>query len=180
MPIAPSDLQIRYSVPTATQGNQIAGNAGSSHGGWLSTTPIIDSTLDNLFPDVTGDENASLHVDYKCLFVVNNHATLTLQRATAWLYSEVAGGANCAFAGDGKGWTINGSPAIQAAVIPNKDTAPIGVTAFSLATTKATGIVLADVPPLSCIAVWLRRTSTNSVAQTNDGCVLRVEGDTSQ
>lgn len=41
---------------------------------------------------VTGDENAASDVEYRCIFVHNNHATLTLQGVVVWLSAEVAGG----------------------------------------------------------------------------------------
>lgn len=180
MPIATTDLGWYYSVATATAGDTTVGTAAGSLGGFLSTTPFVDATLDNLFPDQTGDENANLVVDYKCLFFVNNHPTLTLQNAVVWIYSQVAGGANNAFATDQKGWTAKGSTVAQAASIASKDTAPVGVTAFSLATTKASGLPIGNIPPLSCAAVWIQRTGTNAPAQVNDGVSLRCEGDTSQ
>lgn len=180
MPIASTDLVYQFSVPTATQGNQTLGNAATSHGGWLSTTLITDAVLDNIFSDVTGDENASSNVDYKCIFLVNNHATLTLQRAVVWLFSEVVGGANGAVALDNIGILPKASNAQQATIITGKNVAPVGVTTFSTATTKSAGLTIGDIPPGNCAAIWLRRTATNSVAQVNDGVSIRAEGDTSQ
>lgn len=180
MPIAPTDIALNYSVSSATAGNTTAGTPASSLGGYLSTTAMPDAVLQNLFPDVTGDENANQHVDYKCVFVVNNHATLTWQRVVIWISSEVAGGANIAYAADGKGQVPKASAALQGATIPNKDTAPTAVSAFQTGTSKATGLPIGDIPPGACLAVWLRRTDTNSAAQYNDGVSLRLEGDTSQ
>jgi hypothetical protein len=180
MPIASTDLIFKLSVATGP-GNSTAAvtpaDAGSL-GGFISTTPITDATLDNLFPDVTGDENAADNVDYKCIFIHNSNATLTLQRAVAWLAAEVAGGANTAIAVDNIGATSVSSSTAQAASIPNKNTAPTGVGPFSSPSTKATGISLGDIPPGEVVAIWVQRTATNSAAQNNDGVTIRVEGDT--
>jgi hypothetical protein len=178
MPISSSDIRVRYSVTTGTVGNTSPGTAAGSHGRYISTTDLPDATLNNLFPDVTADENAAQNVDYKCLFVTNLHPTLTLQRAVIFFVNEVAGGSDMALALDNVGVVLNGQSAIQATTIANKNTVPSGVTAFSTPTTKATALAIGDIPPGRCIGVWVRRTARNSPAQDNDGATLRVEGDT--
>ncbi len=178
MPITSTDIVFRYSVTTGTAGDTTAGTAAGSHGLYISTTVILDASLANLFPELTGDENAALTVDYKCLFVRNSHPTLTMQRTVVWMVSEVAGGADLAIALDNIGVTPAGQTAAQAAQIANKNTAPVGTTAFSTPTSKGTGLVVGDIPPNSCIAVWVRRTAKNSSAQANDGATLRVDCDT--
>lgn len=177
MPIASTDILYKFSETTGP-GNTNPGAAGTSLGGFISTSQVPDATLDNLFPDVTGDENAADNVDYQCVFVHNNHATLTLQRAVAWVPAEVAGGSNCAIALDGLGVTALGSSSAQAATIADKNTAPTGTGAFGTPTTKAAGLSIGDIPPGSVAAIWVRRTATNSAAMNNDGATLRVEGDT--
>lgn len=178
MPIASTDIRFKYSVTTGSAGNTTAGTAAGSNGRYISTTDLVDATLQNLFPDVTGDENAAQNVDYKCIFVHNAHPTLTLQRTVVWLVSEVAGGADTAIALDLIGVVPVGQGAPQAATIASKNNAPTGTTAFAAPTTKATGLAIGDIPAGSCIAVWVRRSAKNSPAQNNDGVTLRVEGDT--
>lgn len=178
MAIASTDLLYKYSVTTGSAGNTTAGTPAGSNGKYISTTPIADATLDNLFDDVTGDENAASNVDYKCLFIHNNHGSLTLQNAKVWMVSEVSGGANTAIALDNIGVVAVGSSSAQAAIIANEDTAPSGVGSFSSPTTKSAGLAVGDIPAGSCVAIWVRRTATNSAAQNNDGVTLRIEGDT--
>lgn len=178
MPIQSTDLLYKYSVTTGAAGNTAAGTAAGSLGKYVSTTVLADATINNLFPDVTGDENAAQNVDYKCIFVHNNHATLTLQRTVVWLASEVAGGADVALALDLIGAVPVGQAAPQAATIVDKNTAPTGVTAFASPASKATGLAIGDIPAGSVIAIWVRRTARNTAAQNNDGVTIRVEGDT--
>lgn len=178
MPIQTADLLVKYSVTTGAAGNTTVGDAAGSHGKYISTTLITDAALNNLFPDITGDENAAQNVDYKCIFVHNNHATLTLQRTVVWLVGEVAGGADTAIALDLIGVVPVGQTTAQAATIADKNTAPVGTTAFAAPTTKATGLAIGDIPAGSVIAIWVRRTAKNTAAQNNDGMTLRVEGDT--
>lgn len=178
MPIQIADLLIKYSVTTGAAGSTEPGDAAGSHGRYISTTPIADAALNNLFPDITGDENALQNVDYKCIFVHNDHPTLTLMRTVVWLVGEVSGGADTSIALDLIGAVPIGQAAPQAATIADKDTAPVGTTAYAEPTTKATGLDIGDIPAGSCIAIWVRRTARNSAAQNNDGMTLRIEGDT--
>jgi len=177
VPIATSDILFKHSVITGSAGNSTAGTAAGSLGKYISTTALTDATLNNLFDDVTGDENAASDVEYRCFFVHNAHATLTLLAPVAWVSSEVAGGAEMAIGVDTTAASAIGSASAQGLEIADEGTAPSGVT-FSAPTTKGTGLALSDIPAGECKAVWVRRTAANTVAVTNDGATLRVEGDT--
>lgn len=185
MPIASTDLLYKYSVVSGSAGNTVAaGAAGSYLGKYISTTQIVDATLDNLFPDITGDENAASNVDYQCIFIHNNHATLTLQNAVVWLAAIVAGGANNALSVDPTAASAVGSASVQALTIANKNTAPVstGVSpaalVFTSPTTKSAGLAMGNIGPGQVRGIWVQRSATNSAAQNNDGCTIRVEGDT--
>lgn len=179
MPIVSTDIRYRYSVVSGTAGNLVAtGGPGTSRGRHVSTTPLPDGGLNNLFPDITGDENAAGNVDYQCIFVYNSHATLTLKAAKVWIASEIAGGALAALALDNIGVTALGANVTQATEIPGKDSAPAAVSVFSTATTKGSALLIGDMPPGTVRAIWIRRTATNSGATANDGVTIRCEGDT--
>jgi hypothetical protein len=177
MPIASTDLLFKYSTKIGAAGNTTAGTAAGSLGKYISTTPLQDAVLDNLFDDVTGDENAAGDVEYRCFFIHNNHGSLTLQRAVVWISSEVAGGANTAIGLDPAGINVLGDSDPQAATIATEQDPPTGV-AFSAPASKATALEIGDIPAGSVAAIWVRRTATNSAAQNNDGVTIRVEGDT--
>jgi hypothetical protein len=179
VPIATTDLHLRLSIKTGTAGNQAAQpDPNQSLGKYISTTDMVDATLNNLFDDISGDENAASTVDYRCIFIYNAHATLTLLSAVVWLSAEVAGGANAAIAVDNVAASVIGATAAQADQIVNETTAPSAVSAFSSPTTKAAGLALGNIAPGQCRAIWVRRTATNSAALNNDGVTVRVEGDT--
>jgi hypothetical protein len=180
MPIASSDLLWKLSIKTGSAGNSAAQpDPNASLGKYISTTQITDNTLNNLFDDISGDENAASTVDYRCIFVHNNHGSLTLQAPKVWLSAEVSGGANIAIATDNTAASAIGSASAQADQIANETTAPSAVSAFSSPTTKGTGLSLSDLPPGQCRAIWVRRTAANTAALNNDGVTLRIEGDTS-
>lgn len=176
MPIVTGDLLWKYSVKTGSAGNSTASSAAASLGKYISTTAFPDATLNGLFDDISGPENAASTVDYRCVFLHNNHASLTLQNAVLWM-GEVANGANAAIAVDTTAASAIGSASAQAAEIANETTAP-GGQSFSSPTTFGTGLSIGNLAAGNCRGIWVRRTATNSAAQNNDGVTLYVQGDT--
>lgn len=177
MPIAPSDLLFRLSIKTGSAGNTTASAPATALGKYISTTAITDASLNNLFDTISGPENAASDVEYRCFFVLNNHATLTWQAPTVWISGETAGGASAAIGLDPAGVTPKGQAGAQAASIATEQDAPAGVT-FSAPVSKGTGLVLPDIPAGSCAAIWVRRTAANTAALALDGVVISIEGDT--
>lgn len=178
MAITSGEILFKFSIKTGAAGNSTAGTAAGSLGKYISTTQITDATANNLFDDISGDENAASTVDYRCMFVHNSNASLTLTTPKVWISSEVAGGASVAIAIDNIAASAIGSASAQADQIATETTAPTGVGAFSSPTTKAGGLSLADLPNGQCRAIWWRRTAANSAALNSDGATIRVEGDT--
>lgn len=179
MAITQSDILWKLSVTSGSAGNSTSGTPAGSLGKYISTTQLSGTTLNNLFDDISGDENAASTVDYRCIFIHNAHASLTYQSPVIWISSEVSGGASIAIAVDGTAASAIGSASAQAAQIANETTAPTGTGGFSSPTSKATGLSLGSIAAGSCKAVWIRRTAANNAAINNDGVVLAVEGDTS-
>jgi hypothetical protein len=181
MPIISTDLLYKFSVKTGYAGNSTAGTAAGSLGKYISTTQIADNTLNNLFDDVTGDENAASDVEYRCIFIHNAHDSLTLQNAVVWLQSEVSGGASIAIAIDNIEASLIDSESDQADEIADENTAPgPGVGSFSSPTSKSSALSLGDIAAGQCRAIWIRRTAANTSPKNNDGVTLRVEGDTAE
>jgi hypothetical protein len=172
MAITATDILWKFSVAAAA-GNTTAGTAATSLGDQVSTTQITDATLNNLFDDISGAENAASEAEYRCIFVHNAHATLTLQNATVQVLSQTAGGASADIATDNIGNVAVGSASAQAATVANEDTAPSGVSAFG-----AGPLSIGDLGPGQVRGVWVRRTAANSAALNPDGAILRVSGDT--
>ena len=177
MPIAASDIKYKLSVTTGPGNTNAQADPNLSLGEFMSSTEITDATDNNLFDDISGDENAASDVEYRCFFVHNDHATLAWQSVVAWLSSEVAGGANAAIAIDGVAASAEDSATAQADEVVNESTAPSGES-FSAPTTKGTGLSVGTLNAGFCRAIWVRRTATNSSAQNADGVTIRCEGDT--
>lgn len=179
MAIVDTDILVKLSVTTGSAGNSVAqGNPNLSLGKYISTSQWVGGTLHDLFDVITGDENAASVVDYRCVFIHNNHATISWLIPVIWISAEVSGGASVAIGVDPAGVTAIGASSAQAALIATELIAPSGVS-FSSPTTKATGISLgASIPAGSCVAVWIRRTAANTAAIDADGATFSYAGDT--
>lgn len=179
MPIASSDLLFKLSIKTGSAGNSAAQpDPNASLGKYISTTQLSGTALNNLFDDISGAENAASTVDYRCVFVHNSHATLTLTSAVVYVTSEVAGGASVAIATDNVTASAIGSASAQADQVATETTAPSAVSAFSTPTTAATGLSLGSIPAGQTRAFWVRRTAANTSAVNADGATWNVTGDT--
>lgn len=176
MPVLNSDILFKLSVTTGTSGNSLPqGNVNNSLGRFISTTQIVNSTINNLFDNISGDENASSGVDYRCFFVHNSNSSGTLYSTVIWTSGQVAGGASFDLGLDPSGNTAIGS-SNQAVTIAAETVAPVGVT-FSNPVSKSGGLSIGDLSPNQCRAVWIRRTAANTSAVNNDGGTLRISGD---
>jgi hypothetical protein len=171
--IIASDIVKRLSVAAAA-GDTTAGTPATSLGDQVATTVITDATLDNLFDVVTAAQAAAGHIDYRCFFVLNNHATLTATSATVAVLSQTANGASITIALDDIAVSAKGSASGQAATIANETTAPTGVGSFG-----AGPLSIGDMAPGEVKGVWVRRETTAGAAALNpDGAVIRVACET--
>lgn len=186
--IVSSDILFKLSAPGASAGNATSGTAGDSWGNYISTTQISNTPLDNLFVDITGAQNAASQVDYACVFIHNNTSSgNSMLNTVAWLPQSlfVAGGANIALAADTFAASAIGASSQQAVKITANTNAPAGVSGWVSPTNTApsfpsytNGIQLGTIAPGFCIAVWIRRSATNSAPVNNDGFTLEVDLDT--
>jgi len=175
--ISSSDLEYRYSNPAASAGCQLDQDSPSaSLGRYVSNSVWSGGSANDLFADISGDENADNVANYVCLFVVNKHATLTLTTTKLWLTAQVAGGASIAIGVDVTGPSALATTTQQAATISDNVSPPIGVS-FSAPTSKGAGVLLGDIGPGQCRAFWIRRTAAASSALDDDGFDIRFEGE---
>ena len=165
--IAPSDIQWFLSNPTAGTGFSGTGTPGASLGKYMSTTQVfnqVPAPLDNLFLDLTAAQNSALQVDYQCVFMMNNTATGNfMHQPFVWLPLQfyTPGGVNLAVGKDPTGPVPFNQAAAQAVSIITNTTAPTGVSQYFSATNVYTsGLLVPDIPPQYCIAIWVQRTAT--------------------
>ncbi len=180
MPIQSTDLLYKLSVTTTPGNTNAQSDVNLSLGEFMAVTQVTTNVDNNLFDDVSGDENAASDVEYRCIFAHNAHASLTLQNAKAWFSAEVTGGCNAAIGLDTTAASINNNATAQALEVANESTAPSGVS-FSSPTSKATGLDLASTLVAGYVkGIWVRRTATASAAKNADGVTIKVEGDSAE
>lgn len=168
------------------RGTTTAGSAGDSTaqanpnlwlGKYAATTAWAGGSLNDLFDNISGAENAASTVDYRGLAILNNNTANALQNPVIYISAETAGGASIAVGVDTTAASAKGSASAQLLTIANETTAPAGVS-FSSPTTIGTGLALSDIPVANVKGVWVRRTAANTAALSADGVTLAVTGDT--
>jgi hypothetical protein len=176
---------IVYLLSSTSVGSGFSGTstAGSSLGKFC-TTSVISASLDNVFLDLTGAQNAASQVDYQCVFIQNNTASgNSMLNTTVWIPTASDNNVytHHAFAIDPTGVTAQASASPQAVTIANNVTAPLylgnPLTWVSPSATSSGGTNIGSVAPARVFAVWLRRTATNSVPFNSDGFTLEVDFD---
>ncbi|MET0419416.1 MAG: hypothetical protein ABW022_25665 [Actinoplanes sp.] len=176
MPIAGSDIIFRLSV-VAAAGDATAGTPAGALGDQVSTTTITTAQLNSIFDDVSGAEAAAGDVEYRCIFVLNNHASLTLTGANVYIVSQTSGGGLIELGLDPIAVSAKASASAQAATIANESTAPASVTFSS--PTSGSPLVIGDMAPGTVKGIWMRRTVTAGAGALNpDGVIIGVAGDT--
>lgn len=126
----------------------------------------------NLFDALTSAEAAAGDIEYRCFYVHNAHATLTMLSTRSFIPTNTSSPDTLLEIGVGVA-AVNGT---ETSVV-NESTAPAGVT-FSSPTDYASGVALGDIPPGQHRAVWLRRTVTASAASATDVSTVRTQCDT--
>jgi hypothetical protein len=156
MSITSTDIHYRLS------GGASNTNPTASIGGAKSST---DAGA-NIFTDVSSIDAGAGEVDYRCVYVHNAHASLTLIGANLTVPANTPSPTTDIAVGIGAS-ALNGT---EAAVV-DVHTAPAGVTFGSSA-------ALGDIPAGQSRAVWVRRTVNAGTAAAADTFTLRVTGDT--
>lgn len=162
MPIISTDIKYKLSGGAANADPLLSiGGAKSS----------VDSST-TIFDDVSSAEASAGDVEYRCVYILNTHATLAYQAAKVWIQAQTpSGDTDVAI-----GLAAAGLNAAETAVA-NENTAPVGVT-FSAPSSFAGGLSLGSIPAGQYYGVWVRRTVNAAAASASDSFTLRVQGDT--
>jgi hypothetical protein len=175
--ITSAEILLKRSVVAAAGNTTAQPDPNASLGDQVSTTQWAGGSVNDLFDDVSGAENANSDVEYRCIFVHNTNGANVLENAVVWLQNEVAGGATIAIGADPTAASAAGAGAAQAVTVADENTAPAGV-AFSSPTTAGSGVSLGNIGVGQVKAFWIRRTAANTVALSGDGVTIAVTGDT--
>jgi hypothetical protein len=163
MPIVSTDIHYRLSGGAANTVHD------ASLGGAKSSTQVGA----NIFDTVTGDEAAAGDVEYRCIYIHNNHGSLTLENAVVWIDANTPSPDTVVAIGLGTA-AINGTEQ----TVANESTAPTSVT-FSTPANKAGGLAIGNLPAGQHKSLWIRRTVSAAAAAVNsDTFSIRTAGDT--
>lgn len=162
MPITASDIVFRLSGGV----NNTAQNAS------LGDAKSASAATASLFDDVSGPESTAGATDYRCVYVHNNHDTLTLQAPKVFIAVNTPNTGTAVSIGVGTS-ALNGAESL----IANELVAPTGVT-FSAPSVVGTGLALGDIPPGQHRAVWIKRVVNQNTSASSDGFTLSVTGNT--
>lgn len=162
MAIIASEIQYRLSGGAANS------DPNASIGGAKSSTAIAST----LFDDVSSAEASAGLVEYRCFYVHNANATLTLLSPKIWIQTNTPSATTTVAIGLG-----SSAQGDTEQTVADETTAPVAVS-FTEPADFAGGIVLGDIPAGGHRAVWVRRTVNAGTAAIADSFTLRVQGDT--
>lgn len=167
MPIISTDIVYRLS---GGSGNT---DPNASLGGVKSST-AIGAGLHNLFDVVSSAESSAGDTEYRCFYVHNAHATLTMQNSVIWIQSNTTSADTSIEIGLGSS-AVNGTEQ----TVANESTAPTGVT-FSAPSSFGTALSIGNIPAGQHKAVWIKRiVNAAAVAYNSDTATITVQCDTS-
>lgn len=168
MPIISTDIKYRLSGGAANS------DVNAALGGAKSSVEVTSASLHNLFDIVSSAEALAGDIEYRCIYVHNGHATITLKNAKVFIQTQTPSPeTSFAIALDGAG--LNGT---AEGPVANENTAPSGEV-FTAPADYASGLSLGDLAPGQHYAVWVRRTIDATCDAANaDSAVLRAQGDT--
>jgi len=173
MAIAETDLIWRLSggASNTDPAAALGGAMSTAAGGIITKT----KTFNSIFDDISGAEAAAGDVEYRCIYIHNEHATLPLTSAKVWIEANVANAKDMIDIG----LDLGGKDA-TADTIANESTAPDPAVTFAHdCLSYATGLALGDLAAGEGYAIWIRRTITAGMTADDDEFfTLKIQGDT--
>lgn len=169
MPIVATDIKI-------VRSHQEVGGIFDLGGTLAPNNLIPNNTMYNLFDRITGSESNTGDTEYRCLFVFNDHPTLTLLDATLQITVQTPSADTTA----GVAADTQISNTVQ--TIPDESTPPVqhGTSnPLDYEYGVDVKISIGSLAPSQGRAVWFKRdVSPEAGASTNDFVTFRVEGAT--
>lgn len=178
--ITAGEIITKFTTSANVAGNSTSNTTvGTFLGGHVTSNNWAGGGTNDVFPDITGAENAASQQDYAGLAVYNSNSANNYQNAVIYVASDDGLGASIALGVDTTAQTAVGaaSGTPQLVTIGNRTTAPAGVT-FSAPTTAGTGISLGTINFGNVRGFWVRRTAANTAARSGDTFTLGISGDT--
>ncbi|CAM0071080.1 hypothetical protein VPHF86_0348 [Vibrio phage F86] len=180
MPILSGDLKFKKSLHEVAAGVDNGNThdlAVSSLGLGVSTDELTSGLLHDLFDAVPSSEASAGRVEYRCIYVENDHASLTLYDSKIFISSNT----------DSSGTTIeigvdpvsvNGEDSLIALVDEVDSSNLLSSVVWSTSPTFDNGLSLGNLAAGEQRAVWIRRTINSATVATAETATLALRGDT--
>jgi len=133
----------------------------SSLGGAISTTTQTGSSINDLWDDISAAETLAGDTEYRCIYVKNTHATLTLTSAVVWIETQTPATDTSIEIGLGTA-AISGTEQ----TVANESTAPSGVT-YTALTGSGNSLSIGNLAAGAYKAIWIKRVVTASGSAYN-------------
>lgn len=163
MAITSSDILLMLSGGSANTSQNAA------LGGAASTSTQASASL---FDNVDSAEALAGDTEYRCVYVKNNHGSLTAQSVKIWITANTPSSDTDITIGLGTS-AVSGTEQ----TVANENTAPTGVT-FSSAATEGAALAIGDLTPGQTKAAWFKRVVTAGAVAASDSANIRVKCDT--
>jgi len=165
-------------ITSTDVGKYLSGGASNtdtdaSLGGVISSTEIVDDSLNNLFAAAGAAEALAGSTKYRAFFVKNNHATLTLVGSVVYISSNTPSAdteVKIAIADEAVGVST-----IE--TIANEDTAPSGPS-FVTADGVVNAVTIGDMAPGEVKGIWVEWVVGTDTTAVNDEMTIAVRGET--
>ncbi len=162
MPINPTtDIQYRLSGGAANTDPFL------SRGGAMSTDSagiIADNTMNSIFDNVTGPESSAGRTEFRCIFIKNNHGSITFASPKIYIYNDTASGDDHIEIGTG---LVASGVGIVEQTIGSETTAPSSIS-FQQPLTVDAAIPFEDIPPGGGKGIWIKRVVNAGAQQYED------------
>jgi hypothetical protein len=150
-------------------GGSANANPALSLGGDMSSVEVTPSTL---FDTTSSGEALSGRTDYRCVYVKNTHATLSLTTAKLFINAESSGSATHELA-----LSTEAIGVMEDQTIASEITVPTVSGSFTNPVNYTTGILIGDILAGSYKALWFRRTIPAASGAVSATVTFRVQGD---
>ncbi len=180
MPIVSGDLKFNKSLHTvaASVGN------GNTHdlevdslGLGVSSDELTSGLLHDLFDSVPSAEAQAGRIEYRCIYVVNTHATLTLYDAKIFIAANTSSDdTTIEIAADLV--AVNGEDSVIALADEADSTNLLSAAVWGAHPTYDTALELGNLASGEQRAIWVRRSINAGTSASADTATLALRGDT--
>lgn len=150
-------------------------SSGVGLGGAISATEIVSGSLNNLFDDVSSAEALAGATEYRCFYVKNTNAIISLLNTKAFIATNTPSADTNIQIGLG-----TAGIGVTEQTVPSETTAPSGVVFSDSCVSYATGLAIGTLPNNGgYMAVWVKRVVSAAAAAVNsDAVTLTIKGET--